>query len=375
MVDLLPILLIFLCVGAFAVALLVTPVVRGIALRCGYVDNPGARKIHQTVTPYGGGVAILVSLFTIGIATTCALLQLRETDSFPAIRRVLGPTLEKALETGTMEQLLVVLIGASCMFLLGFLDDILNFPALPKLAVQVLIATGVVLGGVRASFFVPNVLLTSAVTVCWLLLVTNAFNLLDNMDGLSAGVAAIASLLLLAVAMQGEALLISGFIGVFAGALLGFLWHNFPPARLFMGDAGSLFVGFILASLTVTGTYYEGRESLYAVTMPLLILGVPLFDTCSVMWLRWRRGKPLFVGDTNHISHRLVRLGMTRREAVLTIYLLGLILGGAATLLRQLSPGGAIIILLIGFGIIALLVLLENAAARHREGVDHDVTD
>jgi UDP-GlcNAc:undecaprenyl-phosphate/decaprenyl-phosphate GlcNAc-1-phosphate transferase len=181
-------------------------------------------------------------------------------------------------------------------------------------------------------------------------------------------VAAIASILFFVVALQGDQFFVAAFLAVFAGALLGFLHYNFAPARLFMGDAGSLFVGFLLGSLTVGCTYYEGRGSLYAVCMPVLILGVPLFDTASVLWIRWRRGAPLWVGDTNHFSHRLVRLGMTRREAVLTIYLLALILGGTATLLRQLNAFGALTILLVALGIIALIVLLENAATRRERG-------
>jgi len=137
-----------------------------------------------------------------------------------------------------------------------------------------------------------------------------------------------------------------------------------------MGDAGSLLIGFTLASLSIVIRYYEEGGTLYAVGIPVLILSVPLFDTCSVIFIRLRAGKSIFVGDTNHFSHRLVRLGMTKRETVLAIYLLGLILGGAATLLRTLDIGQGWIVFLLGGGVIVFVILLETALARRRLSKD-----
>jgi UDP-GlcNAc:undecaprenyl-phosphate GlcNAc-1-phosphate transferase len=351
--------------AAFALAMIVTPLARRLALATGLVDRPGGRKIHHSAKPYGGGIAIFlaVTLLTVGgyLAATLVDWQgvglpgARALASYPALAR--GETIRRFL----------ALAGAGAIvFVLGLVDDARTVGPRTKLLVQAAAATLLVLGGVRMTLFLAHPLPGALLSILWVVLVTNAFNLLDNMDGLSAGVAAVAALLFLVVALQGGQVFVAAYLAVFAGALLGFLWYNFPPSRLFMGDAGSLYVGFTLAALTLAGTYYEARGSFYAVATPVLVLGVPLFDTLSVLWIRWRRGAPLFLGDTNHISHRFVRLGMTRREAVLTIYLLGLILGGAATLLRQIDVAGAITVFLIGLGIIALIVLLETAAARNR---------
>ncbi len=352
---------------AFALAMLLTPLARRLALRTGLVDKPGARKIHAAPKPYGGGIGIFltVTLFTVGGYLGATLIDWHAV-SLPGAEAIASYTALARPET--VRRFLALAGSGAIVFLLGLVDDARTVGPRTKLLVQTAAAGLLVLGGVRMTLFIAHPLPGAILSILWVVLVTNAFNLLDNMDGLSAGVAAVAACLFLVVALQGGQVFVAAYLVVFAGALLGFLWYNFPPSRLFMGDAGSLYIGFTLAALTLAGTYYEARGSLYAVTTPLLVLGVPLFDTLSVMWIRWRRGAALFQGDNNHISHRFVRLGMTRREAVLTIYLLGLILGGAATLLRQIDVAGAITVFLIGLGIIALIVLLETAAARSRSG-------
>jgi len=359
--------------SAALLAWILTPLAACLARRVGLVDQPGERKIHERAMPYGGGIAIYATMVILVGAAYLLVLAVRDRGAddlaaLPApladLAQTLRPHIRGLLSQATLGRLGAMLLGSTVIFVLGLVDDWHRLRARHKLCVQTLAAILVVAAGVRGTFFVENAAVGALVSVGWIVVVTNAFNLLDNMDGLSAGVAFVASALFLVVALQAEQIFVAAFLAVFAGTLLGFLRHNFAPARLFMGDAGSLLIGFVLSCLTISGTYYEGQGNLVAICMPVLILGVPLFDTASVIYIRRRQGKSLFDGDTNHFSHRLVRLGMTVREAVLTIYLLGLILGGAATLLKQVDQTGAIIILLLGLGVIMLIVLLENAAAR-----------
>lgn len=360
---------------ALGLALALTPLAARAAACIGLVDKPGARKIHSQVMPYGGGLAIFAS-----VALTAALAFAAGhffcapggTERLPpwltGTAETARPYFEGAALAGPRLRSVAIALGAAAMFLLGLVDDLRNLSPRIKLAVQILAAALVAFSGTRLSLFVANPWVGGTLTVLWIVFITNAFNLLDNMDGLSAGVALVASGLFCLIALQGEQVLVAGALAVLTGALLGFLRYNFAPARLFMGDAGALLVGFLLATLTVAGSYYDERGGWASLAAPLLVLGVPIFDTLSVICIRLKRGKPIFQGDTNHFSHRLVRLGMTRREAVLSIYLLGMILGGAATLLRRIGGAGGLTLLLLGAGILVFVALLENAAARREDG-------
>ncbi|MCX7933859.1 MAG: undecaprenyl/decaprenyl-phosphate alpha-N-acetylglucosaminyl 1-phosphate transferase [Planctomycetota bacterium] len=345
-------------------ALALTPLARRLALRYGLLDAPGERKIHSQPMPYGGGIAIygavmlaVAGLYALGLAAASPALC-------PDWLRPLCPYLGGLRLAPTMWKLTAILAGGTVVFALGVVDDIYRLGPGVKFLVQIAAACLTVAGGVRATCFLSEPLLGSLVTVIWIVGITNAFNFIDNMDGLATGVAAIASGLFLVVALQGGQIFVAAFLAVFAGALLGFLRYNFPPARIFLGDAGSLFIGFTLGALTVACTYYEGGRSVAAVFMPLLILGIPVFDMISVICVRWQQGKPLWQGDTNHFSHRLVRLGMSRREAVLAIYLLGLIMGANALTLRWLDNAGAFIVVGIAAGVFLFIGLLEYAAMR-----------
>jgi UDP-GlcNAc:undecaprenyl-phosphate GlcNAc-1-phosphate transferase len=196
--------------------------------------------------------------------------------------------------------------------------------------------------------------------------------MLDNMDGLSAGVAAIAALMLAAVLMvapDGQArqpqLFVAGFLCVMVGALCGFLWHNRPPARIFMGDAGSYFVGFCIAVTTLLATYteYQGTRQ-HAVLAPLCVMAVPLYDMISVIWIRLREGRSPFQADKSHFSHRLVDLGLTKTQAVLTIYLTTATCGLGALLLRRVDVWGAVMVVLMIACILGLIAILETTARR-----------
>ena len=198
----------------------------------------------------------------------------------------------------------------------------------------------------------------------WIVLIINAFNFLDNMDGLAAGIAAIASCILFTAAALSSQVFIGGMALVFIGTLLGFLVFNFPPAKIFMGDAGSLVVGFFVALLTLRTTYYHEAQSgqWYPVFMPLVVMAVPLYDFISVTLLRISQGKSPFIGDTQHFSHRLKKHGLTDTQTILTLYLATLCTGLGATFLYQVNRAGAILILIQTIMVLSIIAILETAA-------------
>jgi UDP-GlcNAc:undecaprenyl-phosphate GlcNAc-1-phosphate transferase len=201
------------------------------------------------------------------------------------------------------------------------------------------------------------------ITVLWVGAITNAFNFLDNMDGLSAGIACVASVAFLVTALSIGQLFVAGMLALLIGALLGFLCFNFPPARIFMGDSGSLLIGLLLGVLTTLTTYLPKEKSWgagwYAVFAPVIVLAVPLYDLIVVSLIRLSRGKSPFVGDTNHFSHRLVARGMSRRTAVLCLYLLTAATSVAAVVLPHVENRFAAILIfcqtLLILGVVALL--------------------
>jgi len=230
-------------------------------------------------------------------------------------------------------QLAAIADGAIAMTILGLLDDKHELRALHKLAGQFLIALMVAAAGVRVTLFVPSLLFSYAVTILWLLTVINAFNFMDNMNGLCTGLGAIASGWFALLAAQAGQYLVALIALLCSGALLGFLPYNFPKARAFLGDAGSHLVGYLLGVLAILPHFYTEREPRrLAVLTPLLVLAVPLADLAWVVLLRWRMGKPFYVGDTNHLSHRLVRAGLNRTTTVVLIWLMALLIGSLALL-------------------------------------------
>ncbi len=328
-------------------AVALTPLMIRLARRVAFLDQPGPRKIHTEPVPYGGGLVVALTVLAATFAS-------RYWPDFPADRPGVKPF-----------PWTVYAMGSLVILVLGLVDDRRRLSAGFKLLVQAIVATGVALGGTRLQLFDVPPVVGVAVTVLWILTVTNALNLLDHMDGLSSGVALLAGASFLAVAVQTGQNVLAAMIAPLLGACLGFLCFNFPPAKIFLGDAGSLFIGFWLSCLTISFTFYEARYPLYTYFVPLAVLAVPLFDTASVVLIRLLRRKPIFEGDTNHLAHRLVALGMSRRGAVLTVYALTLTAGLSAVLLYHVSQRGALLILvqlLLTFGIITLL---EAAGRRH----------
>ncbi|MHC4221344.1 MAG: MraY family glycosyltransferase, partial [Planctomycetota bacterium] len=265
---------------------------------------------------------------------------------------------------GKVNQLIIVLICATVLFIVGLWDDKKHLGPFFKLAVQLAVAmTAAGLADIRVEFFIQNKLITTILSALWIVFIINAFNFLDNMDGLAAGIAIIASAILFSTAAMSGQLFIGGLALVFIGTLAGFGVFNFPPAKIFMGDCGSLVMGFFLALLTLRTTYYHQAQSgqWYAVLMPIVVMAVPFYDFLSVTFLRISQGKSPFVGDTQHFSHRLKKRGLTDRQTVLTLYLATLCTGLGAIFLSQVNLIGAILIFIQTFMILAIIAILETA--------------
>ena len=355
----------FFATGAFS-TLALTPVFRTLALRTGLVDHPGARKIHEHATPYGGGLAIYAAFVISACAAFAAWFFL--TGDTAESRQALQSLIARCHAPNLLTRTAGLAIGGTAVFILGLADDRWRLSWRTKLAGQAAAAAILWWTGTRITLFVDSQIFSLAATVLWVVFITNAMNLLDNMDGLSAGVSAIAAAIFFASAVQMDQPAVACLLATLTGACLGFLRYNYAPASVFMGDAGALFLGFILSAAAISGTYYAGPGHALSVAIPPVALAIPIFDTLSVMLIRWRTGKPLFCGDTNHFSHRLVRLGLSRPMAVLTIYMLSLSLGLMALMLPQLTGTGEVLALLHTAGILCVIGVLEYAAACRRNG-------
>ena len=346
---------------ALAVSFLVCAVVRRVAPNIGLLDRPGERKIHSSPVPVGGGIGIWCGvLFSLTLLFAAAFSSVH--FDVVSLRTLFSGHAEGILASGTR---LVPLLGmASVLFLLGTLDDRYNIDWKIRIAVEFLIAALAVFQGWEATFFINIPIAAKILSVLWIVTLTNSFNLLDNMDGLSSGVAMICASFLAAVllfcsanANSGEPqLFLGGFLVVMIGAIAGFWFHNMPKARLFMGDGGAYFIGFLLATITLSATFAGNGNPSRSVLAPFCIFAVPLYDTLSVIFIRLVHRKSPFVGDTNHYSHRLVAIGLSKTGSVLTIYLTSAICGIGAVFLFQVNRICAVLV-----GCQIVMVLLLNA--------------
>jgi len=301
------------------------PLWRAWCRRARLVDDPGQRKIHREPIPLAGGLAVLTGILApLGAAVLLVA------------GRGLGPATVDPFEYGLGRragQVLALLLGAVGVVALGWWDDRHELSARWKFTGQILVATLVAASGIRITLFVPNLLFSYAVTILWLVTLMNACNFLDNMNGLCGGIGVIGAFCFAwKAAVAGQFLVASmAFLG--CGALVGFLPYNFPRASVFLGDAGSHLVGYLLGVLAILPHFYSTEHpARLAVLHPMLILAVPLVDLVSVVVLRWRQGRPVYVGDTNHLSHRLVRRGLSPTAAVLVLWLSAALAGAAAFL-------------------------------------------
>lgn len=350
---------IILLVGSFALSVVLTALVKNLSGRAGFVAHPATDRYHQTIVPLGGGIAIFTTLFILILAGTIAIKFL------PGYLDSLADTanIDPADFLGKVGQLWIILVSTSVLFMLGLWDDKKHLGAFAKLVVQFAVAVAsAYLADVRVELFIESRVITSLLSAVWIVLIINAFNFLDNMDGAAAGIAAIASGILFSAAALGGQVFVGGLAVVFIGALLGFLVFNFPPAKIFMGDAGSLVVGFFVALLTLRTDYYHQTQGgpRHLVFMPLLVMAVPLYDFISVTLLRISQGKSPLVGDTQHFSHRLKKHGLTDTQTVLTLYLATLCTGLGATFLYQVNTAGAVLIFIQTIMILAIIAVFET---------------
>lgn len=316
--------------SAFLTALFTLPLWKGYCLRAGIVDDPGHRKIHDEAMPLAGGLTVMTALALPMVLAVLALwLRHHLTISIPGLNDTTTSALTYGLHKRSLE-VAAIFVGAVGMLSVGLWDDRHELRPGAKFFWQFAVAGLVAASGARITLFVPNTAFSYAITILWILTITNAFNFMDNMNGLCGGLGAIGALYfgLTAAAAPKPQYLVALIAFLACGALVGFLPYNFPRAKSFLGDSGSHLVGYLLAVLAILPHFYnpENRH-MVAVLAPLLILAVPLGDLVWVVILRWRMGKPFYVGDNNHLSHRFVQLGLSRTRAVLVIWLIGLVVG------------------------------------------------
>ncbi len=311
--------------GAGLLTALSIPAWRAVCRRIGLIDDPGHRKIHATPVPLAGGFAVFTGL--AGVLLGGWLLVAFGAVPSDAVDRLAHGLARRG------PQLAAILAGATGMMLLGAWDDRVELSASVKFGGQCLIALLVAAAGVRVTLFVPSVVFSYAVTVLWILTVTNALNFNDNMNGLCAGLGAVAAAHFAVFAANHGQYLVAAFGCATLGALLGYLPFNYPRASVFLGDSGSHLVGFLLAILAMLPHFYSERRGLtdrLDVLSPLIVLAVPLADLAQVVVVRTWHRRPFWIGDTNHLSHRLVRLGFSKAAAVAVLCLAAALMGWAA---------------------------------------------
>ncbi len=299
---------------AFGVTLLVTPWVAKLAYFIGALDRPGKRKVHDKIMPRLGGLAVFA-----GFLAASSLL------------------------IGDNPKVAGLLLGGTVILLLGIVDDVRGLSPKVKLLGQVLAASIVVYTGISVQF-INNPFdgyfylraLSIPFTIFWIVSVTNAVNLIDGLDGLASGVSVIALLTFALIAYQIDQVMVSMLALALAGAILGFLRYNFYPAKIFLGDSGSMFLGFMVSVLAVFGLL-KG-VTMIAFVVPIVVLGVPVFDTCFAIFRRYCDHKPIFQADKQHIHHRLLKRGLSHRQTVLVIYGISLFFSlGALLMMRNYS--------------------------------------
>jgi UDP-GlcNAc:undecaprenyl-phosphate GlcNAc-1-phosphate transferase len=356
----LTVLAIVLLAGSFILSLILTGLAKMFAQRTGLLATPISGRFAKRTVPLGGGIAIFTTLTVIILAAVAVVKFL----VVPGHLDWLGEsvTIHTAGFLSQIGRLMIILFLLLVLFLLGLWDDRKHLGPVFKLAAQFAVAIiAAAFAEIRIEFFIQNRMITSVLSSFWIVLIINAFNFLDNMDGASAGIAVIASCILFTAAALSGQVFVGGMALVFIGTLLGFLVYNFPPAKIFMGDAGSLVVGFFVALLSLRTTYYNQAQSgqWYPVLIPLVVMAVPLYDFISVTLLRISQGKSPFIGDTQHFSHRLKRHGLTETQTVLTLYLATLCTGLGAIFLYQVNLPGAILILIQTIMVLSIIAVLE----------------
>ena len=319
---------------SFAISLILTPVVIKVGPKFGYLDIPkDNRRMHKRPMPIAGGVAIY-------LATTVAILVF-----IPLNKNIIS-----------------LLIGSTVILISGLLDDKFSISPKAKIFFQLVAGLIIALSGSQIEFF-TNIISTKEVvwlkylsipvTLFWICGITNTVNLIDGLDGLAAGISLISAVSLMCIALKMNLLAVAIIAAAIGGGCLGFLPYNFNPAKIFMGDTGALYLGFMLSYISIQGVMKYATTLM--IFVPVLVLGVPVFDTAFAMIRRYISGKKIFAADKGHLHHRLLALGLTQRQTVLILYAISLIFGILANVISDFDPVIGIIISLL---IIILIFLV-----------------
>ncbi|MFA5778930.1 MAG: MraY family glycosyltransferase [Elusimicrobiota bacterium] len=305
---------------SFIVAIITTPILILVAKKYDIIDHPKTPvKTHKTATPYLGGLAIFFGFVT-------SLFIIRHITNFP---------------TGTLRSLRGIIIGATFIIIVGLIDDLKTIGFKAKFLWQIVVAIILINFDIRIKFIQPQYL-ADILTILWVVGIINAINIIDIMNGLATGISFIAAMTFLFIALPTEEIYVNFAAAALAGGILGFIKYNFPNAKIFMGDTGSMFLGFVLAALSLGTSYTKIND--VALYSPILILGIPIFDTFYVMYLRFRKGKSPFLGSKDHFALRLEAVGLTRKNVVILIWLIAVILSFAAFVISRVQLLAAIVI-------------------------------
>jgi len=319
---------------ALAVAYFITPQVMNLAIKVGALDAPDERKVHKGLIPRMGGLAIYAGFVLAVLA------------SMHVSREIMG-----------------LLVGGTVILIVGIIDDLKPLPPKVKLLGQIIAAAVLVMFDIRIDWLTNPFgdmlyvdYLAIPLTILWVVSLTNTVNLIDGLDGLAAGVSTIASVTILLVALQQNFWTVAILTAALAGSALGFLQHNFNPAKIFMGDTGSMFLGYMLAAISILGAVKSAAT--IALIVPIVALGLPILDTAFAIIRRYMSGRPIFKPDKGHLHHRLLEMGLTQKQAVLLMYVISGCLGLSAIALTEVNKS---------FGILIVIALLCVACVGARK--------
>lgn len=336
-----------LAIVSIAISALLTPLVKKFAVKIKAIDIPkDNRRVHKKPIPLLGGLAIYFSFIVTLI-----------------------------LKAGGLEKSEIgIIIGATIIVIGGFLDDKFDIKPWQKLLMQMLSAFTLILFGVKivlitnpissSELYMSLGILSIPLTIIWVVGITNALNLIDGLDGLAAGVAFISALTIFIVALLNHRYEAAILTSILAGAILGFLPYNFNPASIFMGDTGAQFLGFLLAAISIEGAIKSAAA--FAIVVPILALGIPIYDTLFAMIRRKINGKPIMQADKGHLHHRLLDMGLTQRQAVIIMYLISAVLGSFAILAMQISTQRSYFLLTMVM-IVLVIIAWKFGFFEHRE--------
>lgn len=325
---------------ALLASFLLTPYIKQLAVKIGAVDKPDKRKVHTQVMPRLGGLAIYLATM---LAIVC---------SMPITRDLLG-----------------ILLGGTWIVMVGVLDDKYSLPARVKLAGQMIAAVILVAFDVKIEwlnnpfggyFYLEY--LSIPFTVFWVISFINVVNLIDGLDGLAAGVSGIASITVILVAVHQGYFPVATLTAALAGGIIGFIHYNFNPATIFMGDTGSMFIGYMLAAISIFGAVKSAAT--IALLVPAIALGLPIMDTAFAILRRYSNGRPIFQPDKGHLHHRLLAMGLSQRQAVLLMYGISIVLCLAAFVLAEANVYVAAVVI--------VLILVGVAVGAKRIGILND---